>query len=315
MTAVEVPEHQGNGGGRPANVIEALAAVRVALPAVGKTEQASAAQGNYSYRGIEAVTAAAGPLLGRFGVVFVPEVVDHRVDQITVANKPWTDTTVTFVYRVYGPGGIEDCLRVGPLVAVGRDNSDKGYNKAASQAFKYALLQVLCIGDSKDDVDGTTHEADAPLTADQQAQSAGWADAATSKAEHADYSAAFMDLTEDQKEKAKARKAELGIGWPMTPEQMKTMVDVLVELDVADAKEHVADSEQQVIQPVPARVERLTPRLRAMALQQAHQAGLPAPTEPMTPDTIGVWMVLLDKLDESTKPFTEDDETLARRGE
>jgi hypothetical protein len=47
------------------------------------------------------------------------------------------------------------------VVGIGRDNSDKGANKALTQAFKYALIQVLCIADAKDDGDGSTHEADA----------------------------------------------------------------------------------------------------------------------------------------------------------
>jgi hypothetical protein len=61
---------------------------------------------------------------------------------------------------VFGPGGAQDFIDVGPIPAIGRDNSDKGTSKCMTQAFKYALLQTLCIGDAKDDADGTTHERD-----------------------------------------------------------------------------------------------------------------------------------------------------------
>lgn len=182
MTATETVQENGvaTGPQRPSNVIEALAAVRRDLPGIGKNMEASAQQGGYSYRGIEDITAAAGPLLGKHCVVFAPEVTEERVVDLVVNNKPWTDTRLKVVYRVYGPGGIDDCLVIGPLLAVGRDNSDKGANKCMTQAYKVALLQALCIGDSKDDVDGQTHEADAAETADPDrwARDHGWDDQA-----------------------------------------------------------------------------------------------------------------------------------------
>ena len=213
----------------PSNVIEALAAIRRDLPGIGKDQQASAQQGGYAYRGIEAITAAAGPLMGRYGVVFAPEVVEERTVDVIVGGKPWTDTRLKVLYRVYGPGGIDDCLTIGPLLTIGRDNSDKGANKAMTQAYKVALLQVLCIGDSKDDGDQASHEADAP-DPEADARRLGWADAATMKAEHDDYIAAARALTPDQQAAVKAEKTKLGFGWPLTPEQMETMGRVLAEV-------------------------------------------------------------------------------------
>lgn len=147
----------------PTNVIQALARVAEELPGIGKDATAAPAQGGYSYRSIEAITAAAGHLLGRYGVVFVPRVVDRRmpVVEMNVGGKPWTEEQLTIVYTVYGPGGMEDRIEVGPLIALGRDNVDKGTNKCMTQAFKYALLQVLCIGDNKDDADSGGAQADA----------------------------------------------------------------------------------------------------------------------------------------------------------
>ena len=45
---------------------------------------------------------------------------------------------------------------------LGRDNSDKGYNKASTAAFKNLLLRLLCIGDPRDDTDGHVVELDTP---------------------------------------------------------------------------------------------------------------------------------------------------------
>lgn len=140
--------------GMPYNVIGALAAVMREAPSIGKDSKSP--QG-YNYRGIEAITAGIQPLLGKYGVVFVPRVIARTCIDIMVNSKPWTEEQLTVEYTVYGPRGVNDCITVGPIVALGRDNSDKGTNKAMTQAFKYALLQTLCIGDAKDDAD--SHKA------------------------------------------------------------------------------------------------------------------------------------------------------------
>lgn len=135
---------------QPTNVIQAIAAVMRDLPGIGKTEQSN--QG-YQYRGIEAITAEIQQLLGKYCVVFTPRVERRDVREFPLGGKPWTEDTAEITYTVYGPGGVEDHIEVGPLIALGRDNSDKGMNKCMTQAFKYALLQTFCIGDRNDDAD------------------------------------------------------------------------------------------------------------------------------------------------------------------
>ena len=92
------------------NVVEALRRVMRDLPAIGRDGRADPSQGSYAYRGIEQVTKEAQRLCARHGVLFVPQVVSHDVREITVNNKPWTDTTLTVRYRVYGPAGPEDAI-------------------------------------------------------------------------------------------------------------------------------------------------------------------------------------------------------------
>jgi hypothetical protein len=62
-------------------------------------------------------------------------------------------------WSIYGPGGIDDRIEA-VTVGLGRDNSDKGYPKAITQAYKNLLLRVLMIGDPADDADGHTFERD-----------------------------------------------------------------------------------------------------------------------------------------------------------
>lgn len=147
----------------PTNVITAIARVMTELPGIGRGERSE--QG-YNYRGIEAITSEAQVLLGRYCVVFVPRIVSREVRELTINGRPWTEDKLEIVYTVYGPGGVGDSIEVGPLIGLGRDNSDKGVNKCMTQAYKYALIQVLCVGDRHDDADkDPAREPDAPPSA------------------------------------------------------------------------------------------------------------------------------------------------------
>lgn len=153
----------------PTNVVEALARVMGELPAIAKRKHPTDdGRGiTYAYRGIEEITSEVQGLFAKYGVVVVPSVEDIEVVDILVNDRPWTDTRLTVTYRVYGPGGTEDCITA-RVTGIGRDNSDKGSNKALTQCFKYLLLQTLCVSDSSDDADGTTTQADAPPAAPRQ---------------------------------------------------------------------------------------------------------------------------------------------------
>ena len=160
----------------PENVIDAIRCVMRELPAIGKLSKdqhdrasgrASSDDGkgiSYSYRSIEQITGAARQLCAKYGVVFVPEVIpppDARLAEreFTMGkfDTRWTDTYMTVMFKVYGPGGVDDCITAGPVMSLGRDNSDKGYNKAMTQAFKQVLLQVFQIADSSDEGEHERH--------------------------------------------------------------------------------------------------------------------------------------------------------------
>ena len=223
------------------NVISALSEVMKGLPGIPKGSQSSSGgQGfSYAYRGIEAIASEAAPLLAKHGVVFVPKVESYETREIVVNQKPWTDTILHVTYTVYGPGGVSDCITVGPLIGIGRDNSDKGANKAMTQAFKYALIQTLCIADEKDDADSGSPEADAhPVPLPRSPQVVTWdseAGAMDGEARGAawveTYAARTSQLSEDGRAELKALKANAGIGWPPSLHEANTLdewVDMLL---------------------------------------------------------------------------------------
>lgn len=205
------------------NVVSALAAVIAELPGIGKDGRASQQQGGYAYRGIEQITAHAAPLLAKHGVVFLPQVLDVDVRDITVNSKPWTDTYLTVRYLICGPGGPEDRVEA-TVVGIGRDNADKGANKALTQAFKYALLQVLCIADAKDDGDGhATHEADDVPTYDPMA---GWESRAVALDRHAVLSNRLKGLTDEQRTSVRQQCRT----WPMNADDFAAIEAIVDEL-------------------------------------------------------------------------------------
>jgi hypothetical protein len=157
----EKTEEPTNDEPRPSNVIEAIAAVMRDLPAIGKDSEVTGDGPKYKFRGIEAITAAAQKLMGKYGVVFAPRIVGMERRDVSVGSKGavWDEYAVTVEYDVYGPGGVEDCLpQPVRLIGLGRDNSDKGIAKSVTMTYKTALVQVFCIGDSKNDADNERHE-------------------------------------------------------------------------------------------------------------------------------------------------------------
>lgn len=140
---------------RPApklTVHQAIAAVVAELEGVGKDQTGPAQQGGYKYRGIEDVTGALQKLCGKHGVVIWPVAKQGPTDDAVGMTAGWSDYTVTVTWGVAGPAG--DLLTPAPeTIGIGRDNSDKGVNKAMTQAYKYLLLQLFMVADPKDDTD------------------------------------------------------------------------------------------------------------------------------------------------------------------
>jgi len=135
-------------------VQQALAQIMAELPAIGKGGKASVAQGGYAYRGIEQITSHLQPLLAKHGVVIAPYATVISIQPAPGMKESWTDTVLQVTWKILGPDA--DYVEA-QTVGIGRDNADKGANKAMSQAFKYLLLDLFCISDAKDDNDGADY--------------------------------------------------------------------------------------------------------------------------------------------------------------
>jgi len=133
-------------------VSQALAAIIHELPGIVKGDKSP--QG-YAYRGIEAITKQLQPLLSKHGVVIVPQATITNVVPSPGMKESWQDIYMTVQWQIVGPNG--DTLTA-CTTGIGRDNADKGANKAQTQAYKYLLLHLLCIADAKDETDGLSYD-------------------------------------------------------------------------------------------------------------------------------------------------------------
>lgn len=136
------------------SVQSAVAAVMAELPNIGKSDKSPE---GYAYRGIEAVTKHVQPLFARHGVVIAPRARITDVRPSPAMKEGWTDTFMEVAWTITGPDG---STMEAQTTGIGRDRSDKGANKAQTQAYKYLLLHLLCIADGKDDSDNQSYEQD-----------------------------------------------------------------------------------------------------------------------------------------------------------
>ena len=118
-----------------------IASIMRECPAIGK-DQRNAQQG-YAYRGIDDVMNALQNLLPKYGVFYVPEVVDAKREERTTAKG---GNLIYSVLKVKYTFYAEDGSHVSAVVqSEGMDSADKSSNKAMSAACKYALFQVFNI--------------------------------------------------------------------------------------------------------------------------------------------------------------------------
>lgn len=136
------------------SVTQALSAVMEDVQAVKKAQKNQ--QQGYSFRGIDSVMNAVGPVLRKHSVVIVPESVEtHYRDAMTTTGKPAREVTVLVTYRAYGPAG--DSITI-QSAGESLDSGDKGTPKAMSVAYRTALLQALTIPTDEPDPDSFSYE-------------------------------------------------------------------------------------------------------------------------------------------------------------
>lgn len=133
---------------------QAVAQIMAELPGIGKDEQMGSGQYGYAYRGIDTITRHVQPLLAKHGVVIAPRSTLVSMQPALDAKPGWQDVILSVEWTITGPDGSQLTAQT---IGIGRDNADKGANKAQSQAYKYLLLQLLCIADKADDSDGVDY--------------------------------------------------------------------------------------------------------------------------------------------------------------
>lgn len=201
-----------------ADVVAAIAAITRDLPAIGKGE--SSKDIPYKFRGIETLMTHIAPLMAKHKLVIVPDVrsltVNRDVENSKGRMAGWTETILHVGWTILGPeGGVV----TGATTGIGRDNSDKGANKAQTQAFKYLLMELFSIGDKDDDNDytgpGVADEAPPP----SQWETGGW----SSKEDHDQAMANVKSAILGHEEAMPGFRAhigaiwtQLGLTWPMT---------------------------------------------------------------------------------------------------
>lgn len=126
---------------KPPGIYAALASVKRKIGAVGKSQHNQ--QQNYNYRGIDDIYNAVSPLFSEYGIISIPEMIEHKRESHTSAKGTLSHfSIVTMRYKFFHEDGSSvDCTVVGE----GMDSGDKATNKAMAAAHKYAICQILTI--------------------------------------------------------------------------------------------------------------------------------------------------------------------------
>lgn len=123
------------------NIFQSITKIMEEVPAIGKTKKNS--QQGFMFRGIDDVMNAFQPLLAKYKVFIVPQVLEqNREERQTSKGVTLLYSICKIKYTFYAEDGTSvEAIVVGE----GMDSGDKATNKAMAIAMKYALFQVFCI--------------------------------------------------------------------------------------------------------------------------------------------------------------------------
>lgn len=137
------------------NIYSAISSVLSEIGAIGK-EKKNQTQG-FMYRGIDDVMNALQPVMAKYKIFVVPEVLEMtREQKETKSGGNLNYSILKIKYTFYTDDGSNiQAIVVGEAM----DSADKATNKAMSVAFKYACFQVFCIPtEETKDPDADTHD-------------------------------------------------------------------------------------------------------------------------------------------------------------
>lgn len=136
-------------------IFKAIASVMKEIGPIGKNQR-NLSQ-NFNFRGIDDVYNFCQPIMAKHGVFTVPTILSFDKREFTsVKGTAGIHVIAHYQFTFYAQDGSSI---VAQAIGEGMDYGDKAFNKAASIAHKYALLQTFCIP-TKDlvDPDSESHE-------------------------------------------------------------------------------------------------------------------------------------------------------------
>jgi hypothetical protein len=154
-------------------VYQAIASVAATMAESGIAKARKNQAQGYSFRGIDDVYNALGPVLARNGLVVLPRTLSREcIERQTAKGSPLFYVTVEVEFDfVSAEDGSKHTVKT---YGEAMDSADKATNKAMSAAYKYAAMQAFCIPTEGDnDADAHTHEVapkPVPRVSEQEAK-------------------------------------------------------------------------------------------------------------------------------------------------
>ena len=139
------------------NIYESITKIMEEVPAIGKEKLNT--QQNFKFRGIDDVMNALQPLLAKYKVFIVPQILEQIREETTSSKGGKLIYSICKIkYTFYADVGT---FIEATTIGEGMDSGDKATNKAMAIAMKYALFQVFCIPteEIKDPDDETPSES------------------------------------------------------------------------------------------------------------------------------------------------------------
>jgi hypothetical protein len=150
------------------NIYESISAIMAEGYSIDKCKRNQ--QQGFLYRGIDDVMNTFYPLLSKYKVFVVPEVIGReREERTTDKGKTLIYSILTIRYTFYAEDGSSVSAVV---VGEGMDSGDKASNKAMAVGMKYAMFQTFCIPteEMRDaDPDKECHDSSKPAPAAKKA--------------------------------------------------------------------------------------------------------------------------------------------------
>jgi len=123
------------------NIYQSITKILEEVPAIGKNKKNT--MQNFMFRGIDDVMNVFQPLLAKYKVFMIPQVLEQtREERQTSKGGTLIYSICKIKYIFYAEDGSSvEAIVVGE----GMDSGDKATNKAMAIAMKYAMFQVFCI--------------------------------------------------------------------------------------------------------------------------------------------------------------------------